>query len=281
MEYYNKVMTSRIYRVYACLLLAMFLPTAAWSEADNNYFSLGVSAQDFGYKEFNDQDVLLDREDGPIAGLVMEFGKEWTAYSGVLRFELMDGVIEYDGQTQGGTPLTTRSEERIINMEALIRHKLDTKSQLEKTLIAGFGYREWRRTIRPTNITIGLTEIYRWPYLTLGGAATLWRSGLRSVGVDARWLRPIHPSMAVDLAGYDGVSLALGAKNSARLSFPMRLASKPQQRWTITPYWESWRLGRSADRVLTSGGVATTSTAHEPRSETNVFGITLTLQMRP
>lgn len=274
-------MISRRFRVYVCLLLAMFLPTAAWSEADNNYFSLGVSVQDFGYKEFNDQDVLLDREDGPVAGLVMEFGQKKAAASSVFRFEFMDGVVTYDGQTQGGTPLTTRSKERIANLQALFRFKMDAESLLEKTLIVGFGYREWRRTIRPTNITIGLTEIYRWPYMTLGGAATLWRSGSRSVGVDARWLRPIHPSMAVDLAGYDGVSLALGAKNSARISFPVRLASETQQRWAVTPYWESWRLGRSADRVLTSGGVATTTTVHEPRSETNIFGITLTLQMRP
>jgi hypothetical protein len=237
--------------------------------------------QDIGYQEFNDYDVLLDREDGLLPGLTMEFGQQWQSLTASLRFEVIDGVAYYDGQTQGGSPLKTRSDERIVMLSALLRYPLQLLPEFRPTFIAGLGYREWRRSIRATSTSTSLYEVYRWPYWTLGAAANLWRQNAWSFGIEAYWLRPWRPAMVVTPLGYDRVRLDLGARSSARIGLPISWNSASQQRRTVTLYWQSWRLARSADKTLTSGGVITTGTAYEPRSVTNMFGISLTLQLKP
>lgn len=262
-----------------CFLLAVLLPTSVHSELTDSYLNLGVGVQDFGYKEFDDQNVLLDREDGLIPGFVMELGKNWQDVSGALRFELFSGLVDYDGQTQSGIPLTTDTDEHITRFEALLRFDVKALAESDGVFIAGLGYREWRRDIRATNITSGLFEVYRWQYLTLGGAATLLRRAKWSGDIDVRWLWPIDPTMSLDIAGFDAVTLNLKSRSSARVGFNFRFVTKAGQEWVINPYWESWSLGRSNDERLTVGGVPTALTVHEPRSETSVGGVTLTVHL--
>jgi hypothetical protein len=211
----------------------------------------------------------------------VEFGQQWATTAAVLHFELIDGVVDYDGQTQGGTPLKTRTDERIVMLSALLRYPLHSALRWKPTIIAGLGYREWRRYVRATSLTTSLYEIYRWPYWTLGLESNLWRHDSSSLGLEAYWLRPWRPTMVVTPLGYDRISLDLGARNSARIGLPISWHSASGQRWTVTPYWQSWRLARSAEKTLTIGGVATAGVAWEPRSVTNMFGISLTLQLKP
>lgn len=265
--------------VGVCLLLGMWQPVCAESVSKDSYLNLGFNAQYFGYKEFDDQGVLLDREDGLMPGLVMEFGKDWNLISGAVRFELIDGVVDYDGQTQAGVPVTTNTDERIVTLEALIRYRLKQLPEFNLTVVGGLGHREWRRNIRATDITSSLYEVYEWRYWFLGGAATVWRNGQWSAGIDAGWLYPIKPNISIDLTGYDEVRLSLKPHSSGRISFPLRYVVSDGQEWTLSPYWESWRLGRSADKVLTVGGVPTTAIVHEPRSETSVVGLVMSVQL--
>lgn len=270
-------MLARFYRIWVCSLLGTFLPMCVHADPDDTYLQLGVSVQDFGYKEYDDQGVLLDREDGLMPGLMLEFGAGWSSVSVALRFELADGLVDYDGQTQSGTPIKTETDEKITNLQAVLRYKLKPLSQHNVMFIGGIGHRVWRRNIRATNSSTGLFEVYRWQYWMLGGTATLWQRGQWSAGVDVRWLRPIEPTISVDLIGYDEVHLDLESRNSARVGVPIRM--KGEKDWVFTPYWESWRLGRSADKTLTVGGAPTSGTVNEPRNETNIVGFTVSVQL--
>lgn len=262
-----------------CFLLGVLSPASAQAELMGSYLSLGVGVQDFGYKEFDDQDVLLDREDGPMPGFVMEAGSNWQDVSGTLRFELFSGLVKYDGQTQSGIPLTTDTDERITKFEALLRFDVKALADNDGVFIAGLGHREWRRDIRATNITSGLFEVYRWKYLTVGGAVTFLRREKWSGEVDVRWLWPIAPTMSLNLTGFDAVTLNLKSRSSARVGFNFRFVTDAGQKWAISPYWESWNLGRSNDARLTVSGAPTALTVHEPRSETNVGGVAVTVRL--
>lgn len=259
--------------------MGIVLPVYAHSAPTKNYFQLGFGAQYFGYKEYNDQNVLLDREDGLLPGLAMDVGKIWPEVSGALRLELFDGFVDYDGQTQSGIPITTVTDEQVLVFEALLRLKVKSFAKNNAMLIASLGYREWRRNIRATNITVSLLENYRWKFYTLGVAADIWRYENWIGGIDVRWLRPISPTMSVVIAGFDEATLKLKSRNSVRINFPLQNISGVGRQWTITPYWESWYLGRSADTYLTVNGVTTGSIVHEPRSETNIAGLMISVQL--
>ena len=86
-------------------MLVVILPALTCADTADVNLRLGASIQDFGYKEFNDQNVLIDREDGLMPGLLVEFGSQWQDVAGIFRFELFDGLVDYDGQTQSGIPI--------------------------------------------------------------------------------------------------------------------------------------------------------------------------------
>lgn len=269
----------KIKLVCACLFLGFLLPLFSHAESADNYLQLGVGTQNFGYKEYDDQGVLLDREDGLVPGFSIVIGKNRRSVSGAIRLELFDGRVDYDGQTQSGIPLTTKTDERIITVEALLRFDVEALAENDGVFIFGIGHREWRRDIRATNITSSLFEVYRWKYLTLGGAATLLRREKWSGELDFRWLWPIDPTMSLNLAGYDAMTLNLKARSSTRVGFNFRFGTYKGQELTISPYWELWNMGRSNDAHLTVGGVPTAFAVHEPRSETNIVGVTVTVRL--
>jgi hypothetical protein len=272
-------MTKILWFVRVCILSVVILPSFTYADSNEIYLRLGASVQDFGYKEFNDQNVLIDREDGLMPGLLVEIGNKWQDVAGIFRFELFDGLVDYDGQTNSGIPLKTRTDERVTNIEVLLRYAVKSFAKNNVNLSVGLGDHKWRRDILATNITSGLLEIYHWKYFTVGGAADFWQRGKWSAGIDIRLLRPIQPTMSLDLNGYDAATLNLESRNSVRLNFPLHFVDGTRRQWTFTPYWESWRLGRSADLRLTSGGVPTSTIAHEPRSETNNVGVTISLRL--
>ena len=275
----NVSFMKKVYLFLVSIFIGLSLPNCAYSESVDAYLKLGIGVQGFGYQEFNEQNVLLDREDGLLPGFTMELGKSGPSVSAALRIELFDGLVDYDGQTQSGIPLTTNTDERITTFEALRRLKVEALVAGDGVFIAGLGRRGWRRTIRATNITSSLFEVYRWKYLTVGGALTFLRRGKWSGDVDLRWLWPIDPTMSVKISGFDAVTLGLKSRSSARLAFNFRFVTNVGQEWVISPYWESWNLGRSDDERLMVGGVPTASTVHEPRNETRVGGVTVTVRL--
>jgi len=86
--------------------------------------------------------------------------------------------------------------------------------------------------------------------------------------------------LSLDLAGFDAATLNLGSRNSVRVNFPIQFVDEAGREWALEPYWESWRLGRSADQRLTTVGVPTTTIVHEPRSETNIVGVTVSVRLQ-
>ena len=264
--------------IYLLFFLVAF-PGYTFAGSAEGYFQLGVGVQDFGYKEFSENNVLLDREDGLMPGLVLEIGKSQQDVSGIFHFELFDGLVDYAGQTQSGIPLITKTEERITVFEALLHIKVKALAQNSVAINAGLGHREWRRDIRATNISNSLFEVYSWKYFTAGAELVAWRHGRWSIGLDMRWLRPIKPTMSVDILGFDEVTLDLKSHNSARINIPVKYEANDGMLWVVTPYWESWQMGRSEGRNLSVNGVPTASTVFEPRNETSNFGMTVSVRL--
>jgi len=249
-------------------------------EGQTGFVQAGISSQNFHYKETDAQGAMLDREDGLLPGVEIAARIRNGRYTSLITASLHGGTITYDGQTQGGSSLTTDTQERIADVAVSIMRTIDPSSTSPR-LSAGFGYREWRRDIQPTNFTSGLYETYRWPYWMLGVNADFLQNGHWKAGLDWRLMRPIYPTIEIEADGFDPLTLDLGARLSVYVGFPVEYRFRSKQSIVIRPYWQTWFLERSNSKRLYSNGNPTGLIATEPDSETVILGITASLRFTP
>ena len=239
---------------------------------------------DFGYKEFDDAGRLLDREDGTLPGVALNLARaegNWTL-SG--RFTWHAGDVLYDGQTNTGVPVRSRTDENILDSSLLIERRMRVlQDSIPLALYGGIGYRYWERDIRPTRTAAGqavdgLSEIYRWRYVFLGGRTVLYDFGASRWQLDLRVFRPYRPTIEVDQQGRnDTVILDLGEHTGWRVSFPWEYRTGERTRLVLEPYAEGWDLGRSPTETLTRNGVPV-GTVYELRSVTRNVGLNIGVQ---
>lgn len=263
--------------VCVSLLLGMLLPTGTHAESADTYLRLGVSVQDFGYKEFSDQNTLLDREDGWISGVSGSLSQQTDKYSLDIAFTYLKGDVVYDGQTQSGLPHKTHTNEQIIDGSISLGILNAIKLTRPSSLYFGFGFREWQRDILPTGAVLGLFETYYWYYGFVGGKVELLSKDKLSVWLDGRLTRPINPTMEICFSNFDCADLSLGVNTGGRVSLPVHYRINIKSKLVFEPYYESWDFGRSPNETLTVNGVPAGGVIHEPRSETRNVGISISV----
>jgi hypothetical protein len=184
--------------------------------------------------------------------------------------------VEYDGQTQTGTPIITDTEEDIIDVNLIVGRYFGGAAAYRSAIYAGLGYYYWERNILPTGNVSGLFETYEWSYALLGGKFSLLKSSNNGLLLDVRLRRMLDATMEVDFLGYqnlDNLELDIGEEWSLRVALPYIMTIDQHARFSIEPYLTTWFIGRSPDEQITSGGVPIGITAYEPRSETTNVGI--------
>lgn len=245
---------------------------------------IDLSWMDFDYREYDDG-RLLDREHGGIPGAVFTLTGEKGLWAVSGRFSWHVGDVLYDGQTNTGIPISTHTEESILDTSVRIARGIGPVEDPELTLYGGVGYRYWGRDIRSTYTgsgepVNGLYEIYRWKYLFFGGETAIYRTGSSRWSLDAQVMRPYRPTIEVDQQGrYDTVILDLGERTGWRVALPWEYRISERTHWVIEPYMEAWDIGVSSSAPLTQNGVPVDNKMlYEPRSTTRNFGIAMGLR---
>jgi hypothetical protein len=231
---------------------------------------VGLTGLAFDYEEFNDAGVSLDCEEGWLPGVQAGLARDYGRWFLETTLSWSSGQVDYASPAASST-----TDEDIRNLEMLGGIPLQFAGRQRISLVAGAGYREWRRDIRPTPATSALDETYRWGYAVVGlrGERSL-DAGNRMV-LDLQLTRTINPDIKVDFdQSYDDVSLELGAENGYRVNLVFDRKLDSSKTFWLMPWYEYWELGRSADSVLSSNGVPV-GTVFEPRSEMGNFGIGL------
>lgn len=241
------------------------------------HINLGFALKDFGYKEFSDQNTLLDREDGWIPGISGAYSLKNDRYSLDIGLIYLNGNVVYDGQTQGGIPHKTKTNEQIIDTTVSLRFLDVIKLPNPSSLYIGLGFREWQRDILPTSTVLGLFETYHWYYGFFGGSIELIKKVKFTLRVDGRLARPINPVMNICFSNFDCADLNLGSDIGGRISMPIHYHLHSNNKLIVEPYFETWNFGRSPDEELTTNGTPTGSFIHEPRSETRNMGINISV----
>ena len=269
-----------------CALLVLLAPVGAmaWAE-EGQELAIGAAVLDFGYQEFSDSGKLLNREDGPIPGLVASLSRSRDRWLLAGDFSYHAGDVTYNGQTNTGVPITTRTDQKIVDMAVRAEYWQATTGGLNYALYLGAGYHRWERDIQPTRTASGapvggLFETYEWWLGFLGAKMVLRESGKVRWLLDVRLTRPVNPSITVDFHGlYDNARLDLGERWGARLALPWRYAVSRTAGLIVEPFVESYELGRSATTPLTRNGIVV-GTVYEPRSESRNYGLVIGISQR-
>ncbi len=240
----------------------------------------------FDYREYNGQEILLDKETGPMPGLHLSGAIHRDNWYSELVYEYHLGTVDYDGQTQNGAPLTTETEEDIVDLSLIVGRHFGSASRHRSAFFGGLGYHYWERNILPTGNVAGILETYKWSYALLGMKLSFLKSDKNGLLLDIRLRRMLDATMDIDFLGFvdingnqwDNTSLNLGEDWSYRVGLPYILSLGQNASLTIEPYISTWFIQRSNTQELTSGGQplqVQRLVIHEPQSETTNVGISL------
>ena len=252
---------------FSLLFVGLLISPVTWSAPDFT-FGIGFDAMHFYYREFDDDETILNTEKGVIPGLVLSAGLEWETWYTEFNYKYNTGKVEYDGLTlRTRTPVTTDTQEDIVDVNLIAGRYFGTAAYYRSSIYGGLGYYYWERDILPGkdingNSVGGLFETYEWFYALLGGRFSLKESSERGLLLDLRLQRMLNASMEVEA---NGLQFDLGEEWSFRVGLPYILSTKDNNKLTFEPYLITWFIGRSPN----------VGTSYEPRSETYNVGLTV------
>lgn len=271
---YNRL-NSVVFFVFLTMFSALVAVKTSMAEA-----KIGFGLLSFDYVEYDDNNVFLDAERGLIPGVILSTRSEAAQSYHEWVASMYYNTIKYDGQTQSGTPLQTISDAFIFDGYFKVGKKFAPAFDRQQSIYVGLGYRYWLRNIRPGfdnsgNPVAGILEEYYWLYGLAGYAVSFDVSKKVNLGFDFRLTRMFNAKMNIDFLGYknfDNTVVNLGNKTGARLSVPIKI-SLSNTSFMVTPYYEIIDIGKSNSVRVLSGGAATTTVVHEPKSNTRNIGI--------
>ena len=259
-------------------LLGLWTSAAAAEDAWHWQPTLGLAAGYFDYEE-TDGGRRVNRESGAMPGVIGEIKGIYAPWFGTLRGSFFAADVDYDGQTNLGTPLTTVTYEAIAEGELRAGRRFILAPRHELEAYLGAGLRWWSRDIRSTAIASGVIEIYRWPFV-MAGLEYAWSvTPEDTLSLDVRGWPRVNPGLKVDFKnGYDDAKLnPEGEGGGGRITLAWERRIQARKSVLVELWYERWDLGKSAEEPLSQGGVVV-GTLYEPASTTEFIGLSLSLR---
>jgi hypothetical protein len=263
-------------------LLIIFLLYPHQTLATKTKFSttvdLGFSIIDFSYKEFKKDGQLFNHEYGTLPGLKIGMMKHFKPgfLSATLSYHLND--VNYQGETQAGKPLKTRTDQKIFDFSFQLGRQLKNTHHFIFQVYTGLGYHQWQRDILSTSTVSGLFETYQWWYGLLGIKGILPVSEQSKLSMNLSVIYPINPTIQVDFHGiFDEKTFDLAGQWGRRFSLAWQYQYSEKMNLVIEPYLEQQHFGQSARQTLTRRGKIVGS-LFEPRSKMHNYGLMIYLR---
>ena len=229
----------------------------------------------FDYTEFNTDDQVLDRELGWLPGLELDikhkFASDWSIN---LFGAYYQGTIDYDGQTQSGTPHTTITGTKLFRLGGRIEKGVYKKLRL----YVGAQHHQWDRSINDTNSVSGLDETYKWLEYAFGLHSDFPLDERNIINLDIAYLLIQNATIDVDLSriSLGSAKLDIADGNGGRFKLSWKSTYTENIRLGLSFFFEAWDFGRS-DTKQTQGG-SRSAFVTEPRSETQNSGLMINFE---
>lgn len=255
---------------YAAVVLVAAAGPASAAEWD---YGLGPSLQYFHYQE-ESQGRVLNEETGWLPGVRADLERRAGGWFMRAAIEHHQGEVDYDGESNIGTPLTTTSDAAISDLILDLGGILPQETG-ELRWFAGAGYHRWLREIASTSSVSGVDETYRWPYWHVGAEYRWDDDSHRSWSASFRVRQPVASEVKVDFRGlYDTIELPLGERPGVRLQLGRSWALPSGHVLRAEGWLDYSRIGRGPSRDLLRNG-APAGTVFEPDSDTWMLGLSL------
>jgi hypothetical protein len=264
----------------ACGLLCMAAgPATALDLAPE----LALQAEHWRYdaRETAPSGFVLNRDSGVLRGGTLALQATVGGWRPGLALQALDGTLQYDGRTQIGLPLQTRTglQWRRATLTLAPAAPVPLGPLVLQPQLA-LAHLRLARAIAATPISLPTTETLHATTLGLGTTAT-WTTGPLAwqLGLDGR--RPLRQRLEVDTFGVlDAYALRPQSRWSTQLLGA--LAWSPQPGWTLrlAARREALNLGASPAALVTSDGQPAAVSAY-PGSRQRLRGWTLELRIEP
>jgi hypothetical protein len=256
------------------IIPAILLCHSAVSLAETQ-LSISPALLHFDYTEFSTTDQTLDTETGWLPGLEASLKYVITSnWSASINTSYYQGKVDYDGQTQQGTPHTTDTETSLFRLGA----RADRLIYEDIDLFIAAQSHQWERDIQDNNNISGIDETYEWYEYSLGLNTDFVITKKDRIKLEASYLLIRNATVFVDLSRVDlgTTTLDLGDGAGARLNLSWLHQYKSDFNLGLGFFFEGWNFGRSNTRQLENGTSIIFVT--EPRSETRNIGLKLNIE---
>ena len=244
--------------LFGCIfVLLLSSPVFADNESDI-YFKI----ENFTWKEFDNSGSQFLKESGPIYGIGVSAKLDVAnSLTSKVKGELFGGSIDYDGQTQAGTPVKSDTDYFGFKAEGDIGKKfmVSAKSSLEP--FAGFGYMWWLRDIQSTDNATGYEETWWSFYTRLGIRGDHIVSNQLKAFAEAGVKLPIKTELTV--IGLRKITLEPGNEPSVFAE-----AGLKWNRLKTSVFYEGMRFSKSElDSYYNA--------YYQPESQADIFGVNI------
>jgi hypothetical protein len=252
-----------LYTKRISLCAVIYLSISAPVLADN---TIAVSARllDFNYEEFDEAGESFNRETGIIPGASIATARTLQNLTNVFSLEFYDGQVDYDGQTQAGTPHTTTTDETQYRLFYMLGW---TPEAITATFYGKIIWQQWDRDILPANNVSGLFEQYRWWSFEAGILTTLYENETDKWQFELGASKISNGTINIDLEafgfGQPTLNLGDGSGLSTALKYQHQISS--EDGIGINLEYRYWDFGRSNSKTISNG--YNTHTITEPYSE--------------
>jgi len=237
--------------IFTILILGSPLASGDWQSS--------VGVESFSWHEYDASETKLLEESG--ARLFVGFNSKY-AHSGHLHgnysVKLYGANVNYDGQTQGGTPVSTNTLYLGSTFEALYGYQLFSGQRGNDWLLSfALGHDGWVRGIQDTSGASGYNEFYRVPYTKLGLSV---ESSVRTkIQIGAKLPFAVRERVAYSrfITDDTGESFAdLNLAPVANLSLYASVDFQLAENWDFRLFYDRYLFGASPSVVLKtqSGG---------------------------
>jgi len=256
------------------LLSATLLCNSTLTVAESQ-LTLSPSLLHFDYTEFSTTNETLNQELGWLPGLELKLSHaKTTDWLVDIYSAYYQGVVDYDGQTQSGIPLTTNTDTKLFRFGGKVTKKVYKKI----SVLAGAQLHQWNRDIRGNENASGIDETYKWIEYSVGMNSELFINQKNFLNIDIAYLLIRNGSLKVDLSEIDlgSTTLDLGDGTGTRFNLNWKKFVSKTTHYDLSVFIETWGFGRSNSK-LTQGGSPNVIVT-EPRSETQNIGLKLNIE---
>jgi hypothetical protein len=230
--------------IAAAMQTLLVLPASAQWQG-----SAGISGRNVTHTEYDRAGRHLVRERGWMPGVAMNAAYRTGAYTWFAEGEIYDRDIDYDGQTQTGRPVNSKTATRQESLRIGGTYALGS----DYSVLAAVEWDKWTRDIIGVEDAAGLQEEYRSRRLIAGARKTWYRAAGGVVALDAAIVLSEPERMRVEIPGLlDPASLETRSSHGVRLGASIRPAFAPYLE--LRGRYDWIKVPRSGDTPVTLNG---------------------------